>query len=140
MPNPLPRPEPTAPTYYDRYGEPWSEYVRKIEFIDRDPSTPDAAPVHVLSAPVLFDGVMAPCQISKEGITIDLGGPGPTIVTLWVHEDDVQIGNETTPHLLGGRHVCTPIGEGWDWVPVDPEDDDNPWMAVALYVAEVHVR
>jgi len=124
---------------------PWSEYVRRIDFVDRQPPGPEDAPIHVLTSPVLFDGAIAPCRIAKEGITVDLSGRGGTIVTLWVHRDDVQVGGVEedgtyTPHLLGDRRVCTPVGDGWEWAPVNPEDPDDEWMVVSLYVAEVHVR
>ena len=145
MTSPLPRRQPPAVAHFDREGTSWSEYVRRIDFVDRDPAGPDSPPIHVLTSPVLFDGVIASCQIAKEGITVDLSGHDGTVVSLWVHKDDVQIGGTDddgnyTPFLLGDRRVCTPTGEGWEWVPVDPDDDDNPWIAVAIFVAEVHVR
>lgn len=143
MTNPLQVSKPTPVPHEGRDGTPWSEYVRKIEFIDRNPQAPDEAPIHVLSAPVLFDGVMAPATVAKDNITIDVSHEG-TIVTMHVWHEDVQIGTTATeepyvPHLIGGRHVLTPVGEGWGWVPVDPEDPEG-FIACSLYVAEVHVR
>lgn len=143
MTSPLPRSKPQPIPHEGRDGVPYANYVRKIEFVDRNPSGPEDAPVHVMSAPVLFDGVMAPATIAKDGITIDVGD-GATVVTLHVWHEDVQIGSTSTdepyvPHLIGGRHVLTPVGEGWDWVPVDPDDDEG-FIACSIYVAEVHVR
>lgn len=143
MTNPLPTPKPEPVVKEGRDRVPYAEYVRVVEFPDRNPPGPDDAPVHVLCAPVLFDGVMAPAAIAKEGITVDVGDGG-TIVTLHVLAEDVQVGStdpeeEFVPHLIGGRHVLTPVGEGWDWVPVDPDRPEG-YIACSIYVAEVHVR
>lgn len=143
MRNPLSRTKPPPPVHEGRDGVPFADYVRKVEFIDRNPTKPDEAPVHVLTAPVLFDGVMAPATIAKDGITVDIGD-GATIVTLHVWYEDVQIGSTAddepyVPHLIGGRRVLTPVGEGWDWVPVDERDPED-FIVCSIYVAEVHVR
>lgn len=124
-------------------GTPWSEYVRRIDLPDREPPESDEAPVHVLTAPILFDGVLAPARIAKDSVTIDLGSGG-TIVTMHVLAEDVQIGTDAgvipyVPHLIGGRRVLSPVGEGWDWVPVDPEEPDG-LIACSIFVAKVIVR
>lgn len=129
---------------FDREGVPWSEYVHKVEFVDANPPATEEAPVHVVKR-VLFDGVMAPCMIHKDGITVDLSSHDGTVVTLNVHRDDVQVGSieddgTYTPWLIGGRRVLTPTGEGWEWTPVDPDDPDDPFICCSFFVAEVHVR
>lgn len=145
MTSPFPRSKPQPIQREGRDGVPFADYVRKVEFIDRNPVDIDEAPVHVATAPILFDGVMAPATVAKDGITVDIGhGDGATIVTMHVWYEDVQIGSAAgeepfIPHLIGGRHVLTPVGEGWDWVPVDPRDPED-FIVCSFYVAEVHVR
>lgn len=129
------------PPAADRDGTVWDRYVRRVEFLDADPVRPDEPPVHVVRR-VLFDGVLAPASIRKDGMTVDLSGDGGTVVTLHAHRDDVQIGNEEPyrPWLIGGRHVLTPLGKGWEWVPVDRDDPENPYVVCSFYVAEAIVR
>lgn len=138
--SPLPTVKPEPLPKFDRDGVPWSEYVRCVEFIDRNPQAADEAPIHVLGY-VEFDGVATTARVAKTGVTVDLGDGG-TVVTMQVWHEDVQIGEHGeegfTPWLIGGRRVATPVGEGWDWVPVD--DDTPEWIVCAFYVAEVHVR
>lgn len=142
MTSPLPRTKPEPPTddvpTTASDGTPWSHYVRRVDLLDRDPQGPEQPPVHVLSKPVLFDGVIAPAGIAKEGIVIDVG-LGGTVVTMHVRHEDVQIGSEGTPWTIGGRRVITPVGHGWDWVPVDPDDPEG-WIVCSIYVAEVVIR
>lgn len=143
MSNPLPVHRVESQPTEDRNGTPYRDYVRKVEITDRNPQGPEQAPCHIFCGPVLFDGVMAPAQIAKDSVTIDLGDGG-TVVTMHVLAEDVQVGGLDddgvyTPHLIGGRHVMTPVGEGWSWVPVDPEDPEG-FIACSFYVAEVHVR
>ena len=137
------RAKPTVPDY-DREGVPWSEYVRTIEFVDATPPSPEEAPVHGTTH-VLLDGVATAARIDRDNITVDLGITEPTVVTLPVHRDDVQIGGidedgAYTPWLIGGRRVCTPVGEGWAWIPTDPDDPQCEWIECSIFVAEVHIR
>jgi len=138
--SPLPAKQPEDRVTEDDYGTPWSEYVRKIEFVDAEPPGPKDAPVHVMRR-VLFDGVISPAIIDPDGMTVDVGSHDATVVTMHVHKDDVQIGHmedgKYVPHLIGGRRVCTPVGEGWAWVPVEKDSD---WIVCSFYVAEVHAR
>lgn len=127
----------------DDSGTPYADYVRKIEFLDSHPVAPDEPPVHVLGRQILLDGVGTTAAIGKEGVTVDLG-EGGTVVTMHVWHEDVQIGTAErpsgeghVPFLIGGRHVLTPVGEGWAWEPVD---EGGEWIVCSIYVAEVHVR
>lgn len=128
----------------DRNGIPWREYVRSITFLDREPRDGEQPPVHVANGRIMLDGVPLLAAIDPNGVTIDLSPKEATIVTIPVHEDAVQIGrveNGTyTPHLLGGRHVHTPDIEGYEWVPEDENDPNNPYVMVSIMVAEVHVQ
>lgn len=129
----------------DRNGVPWSHYVRVVEFVDPDPVPLHLPPIHVARR-VLFDGHIAPCTIrDSDAAVVDLSARGGTVLTLHVHQDDVQVGvtypdGSYVPHMLGDRYVCTPAERGWDWQPVDPDNPDDPWWVVTLYVAEVHAR
>lgn len=138
--SPLPVVEREPLPKFDRDGIPWTEYVRTIEFIDRNPQAPDEAPVHVLGY-VAFDGVATTARVARTGITVDLGDGG-TVVTMQVWHEDVQIGNVDgepfVPRMIGGHRVVTPVGDGWEWVPVD--EDTPEWIVCSIYVAEVHVR
>lgn len=136
-----PPPQPGVPPW-DRHGHPWSEYVRRIDFVDPQPPTIEQPPVHGFRD-VLIDGERAPFRVDPNGVTVDLSSRGATIVTMSVERGHVQIGEfvgnvYSTPHLLAGRRVLTPDAEGWEWtMPDDPED---PYVLISILVAEVHAR
>lgn len=129
----------------DRWGVGWSEYVRKVEFLDAALPKDDEPPVSVVRR-VLFDGAPAPARIIPDAVTIDLSGYAGTVVTLHVDADDVQIGciadddSSSTPWLIGGRRVLVPVEPGWDWQPLDPSDPKCQIIVCSFYVAEVHVH
>lgn len=136
-PQPMPR--------SDDFGIPWIEYVRKIEFVDAQPPGPSDPPCHSMRD-VLLDGALAPFHVDLDNVTVDLGMRAGTVVTMHVSTEHVQMpewdedGVYVVPHLLAGRHVLTPVGEGWAWEPQDPDDPDNPYTVVSFYAAEVHAR
>lgn len=129
----------------DRNGHPWSEYVRTVQFVDDDPVGVDAPPCHVMTGGVLLDGQYLLSGVDPNGITVDLSPKDATIVTMPIDRTLVQIGSlgddgVYIPHTILGRLVHTPVGDGWQWAPQDPDDPSNPYIMCSFMVAEVHVR